>query len=107
FLDRKHGADYFRRWHSEMKNSGGLLVHKSTHHFDIVNWWMDSRPAEVHAFGSRVMYGDRRKEKGERCLTCNYKSTCEFYMDIEKNPFIEQYYHQAEHEDGYIRDRCL
>ncbi|SDC66782.1 Oxidoreductase family, C-terminal alpha/beta domain [Paenibacillus sp. UNCCL117] len=107
YLDRRHGADYFRRWHSELAKSGGLLVHKSTHHFDIINWWMASRPAEVHAFGARRVYGDNRAEKGERCLTCAYKSSCEYYMDIEQNPFMETYYHQAEQEDGYIRDRCL
>ena len=28
-LDTSHGADYFRRWHREKENSGGLLVHKS------------------------------------------------------------------------------
>jgi predicted dehydrogenase len=36
-LDTSHGADYFRRWHREKQNSGGLLVHKATHHFDLVN----------------------------------------------------------------------
>jgi predicted dehydrogenase len=107
FLDRRHGADYFRRWHSELKNSGGLLVHKSTHHFDVVNWWIGSRPAEVHAFGTRRVYGNNRAEKGTRCLTCDYKSTCDYYMDIEKDPFIQKYYHQAEQVDGYFRDRCL
>ena len=107
FLDRRHGADYFRRWHAEMKNSGGLLVHKSTHHFDIVNWWMNSRPAEVHAYGTRWVYGDDRQDHGERCLTCHRKDECEFYMDIEKDPFLEKYYRQAEEADGYLRDRCL
>lgn len=107
FLDRRHGADYFRRWHAEMKNSGGLLVHKSTHHFDIMNWWMDSRPDEIHAFGTRRVYGDDRQDHGERCLTCHRKDDCEFYMNIEENEFMNQYYRQAEDEDGYIRDRCL
>src|SRR5690606_23457465 len=32
-LNTQHGADYFRRWHRNKRNSGGLLVHKSTHHF--------------------------------------------------------------------------
>src|SRR5690606_15388009 len=32
-LDTFHGADYFRRWHREKDKSGGLLVHKATHHF--------------------------------------------------------------------------
>ncbi|MBD3242362.1 MAG: gfo/Idh/MocA family oxidoreductase, partial [Chitinivibrionales bacterium] len=35
-LDTRHGADYFRRWHRDKANSGGLLVHKATHHFDLV-----------------------------------------------------------------------
>lgn len=39
FLDTSHGADYFRRWHRRKENSGGLLIHKSTHHFDVVNWF--------------------------------------------------------------------
>ena len=43
-LDTVHGADYFRRWHREKKNSGGLLVHKSSHHFDLVNWWLGDVP---------------------------------------------------------------
>jgi predicted dehydrogenase len=43
-LDARHGADYFRRWHRERQNSGGLLVHKATHHFDLVNRWIGSHP---------------------------------------------------------------
>ena len=37
-LDTAHGADYFRRWHRDKTNSGGLLIHKASHHFDLVNW---------------------------------------------------------------------
>ena len=43
-LDTHHGADYFRRWHRNKQNSGGLMVHKATHHFDLVNWWLSSVP---------------------------------------------------------------
>jgi predicted dehydrogenase len=43
--------DYFRRWHRDKRNNGGLLVHKSTHHFDLVNWWLDSAPKKVMAMG--------------------------------------------------------
>jgi predicted dehydrogenase len=41
-LDTFHGADYFRRWHREKDKSGGLMVHKATHHFDLINWWLAS-----------------------------------------------------------------
>ena len=36
-LDTNHGADYFRRWHRQKSNSGGLMVHKATHHFDFLH----------------------------------------------------------------------
>jgi hypothetical protein len=51
-LNTHHGADYFRRWHSQKKISGGLFVHKSTHHFDLVNWWLGAVPVSVAATGT-------------------------------------------------------
>ena len=56
-LDTSHGADYFRRWHRDKANSGGLLVHKASHHFDLVNWWIDRRPRRVFASGELRFYG--------------------------------------------------
>ena len=56
-LDTSHGADYFRRWHRNKNNNGGLLVHKSTHHFDLMNWWLDSAPKTVFAMGDLKFYG--------------------------------------------------
>jgi predicted dehydrogenase len=56
-LDTIHGADYFRRWHRDKKNSGGLMIHKSTHHFDLVNWWLGSAPETVFGFGNLAFYG--------------------------------------------------
>ncbi|WP_197522443.1 Gfo/Idh/MocA family protein, partial [Occultella aeris] len=56
-LDTAHGADYFRRWHRDRANSGGLLVHKASHHFDLVNWWLADTPAWVFAAGDLRFYG--------------------------------------------------
>ena len=108
-LDTSHGADYFRRWHSIRANSGSLLIHKSTHHFDLVNWLLDDEPVKVNAFGTRRFYGHTREERGERCLTCPYKGTCEFYVDIDTSDggMLKKVYRDCEDEDGYIRDRCL
>ena len=50
-LNTRHGADYFRRRHRDKRNSGGLLVHKSTHHFDLVNFWLGTTPKTVFAMG--------------------------------------------------------
>ena len=56
-LDVRHGADYFRRWHREKSRSGGLMVHKASHHFDLVNWWLSSSPREVFGYGRLGFYG--------------------------------------------------
>ena len=107
FLDVRHGADYFRRWHRRKENSGGLFVHKATHHFDIVNWCLEQAPVEVYARGSLVCYGPTRKARGVRCLTCKHTKTCEFYLDLAKKEEFQKIYLGAEHEDRYWRDRCV
>src|SRR5690349_5733524 len=65
-LDTTHGADYFHRWHREKQNSGGLLLTKATHHFDLVNWWISSTPETVFAMGDLLFYGRKNAEaRGE------------------------------------------
>ena len=59
-LNTVHGADYFRRWHSHKAISGGLMVHKATHHFDLVNWWLGAQPESVHGRRqARVLHAGR------------------------------------------------
>lgn len=106
-LDRSHGADYFRRWHSKLENSGGLMVHKATHHFDMVNWWIDQVPETVFANGSLRFYGKNGPYRGERCLTCAHKKECSFAFTGSKDPFLQGMYFVPEAADGYYRDRCL
>lgn len=106
-LDTSHGADYFRRWHRKMENSGGLLVHKSTHHFDLVNWWLKEEPEVVMAYGKLRFYGPTRKKRGERCRTCPHQKTCEFYLDLTKLDVWGKFYLETENADGYFRDRCV
>ncbi|WP_214626457.1 Gfo/Idh/MocA family protein [Paenibacillus agaridevorans] len=106
-LDKSHGADYFRRWHRQMDNSGGLLIHKSTHHFDMINWWLEDEPESVFANADLLFYGPTRAERGERCWTCRHQSTCEFHYDISESDFTRSMYQQAEQADGYYRDQCV
>lgn len=111
-LDTKHGADYFRRWHSEKSQSGGLLVHKSTHHFDLVNWWMDAVPETVFAFGDLAFYGrDNALARGQGGLTAYRRYTGSapesdpFRLDLGEDARLKSLYLDAESADGYIRDR--
>ncbi|MFP4549389.1 MAG: Gfo/Idh/MocA family oxidoreductase [Spirochaetales bacterium] len=112
-LDTRHGADYFRRWHRRRENSGSLLVHKSTHHFDLVNWWLDDVPEEVFAHGSLRYYTPRHAAElglighGERCADCAVSSRCAFYLDLDAHDELRKLYRENEHHDGYLRDRCV
>lgn len=107
YLNTYHGADYFRRWHGQIKNSGSLLVHKATHHFDLLNWWIDSDPVEVYAYGSLEHYGKNNAFRGANCRNCAYTDKCKYYLDITKDPYLMKLYVANEKYDGYIRDNCL
>jgi predicted dehydrogenase len=110
-LDTSHGADYFRRWHREKHNSGGLLVHKATHHFDLVNWWIDSYPRQVFAMGDLLFYGKENAEaRGERYPYKRYTGIPEaqndpFGLFLDKHTTLRGLYLEAEEETGYLRDR--
>jgi predicted dehydrogenase len=110
-LDTSHGADYFRRWHREKQNSGGLLVHKATHHFDLVNWWIDSYPLQVFAQGNLLFYGQQNAAaRGEHYTYKRYTGVPEaeydpFALTLDKNEMFHDLYLAAEPETGYLRDR--
>jgi predicted dehydrogenase len=112
-LDTSHGADYFRRWHRDKRNSGGLLVHKSTHHFDLVNFWIASRPKTVFAFGDLRFYG--RENAESRGVTRFYarahgSETARddpFALHLEESPLLTSLYLDAEKDDGYQRDQSV
>ncbi|WP_159885160.1 Gfo/Idh/MocA family protein [Paenibacillus puerhi] len=85
YIDTFHGASYFKRWNRKRSNSGGLSIHKSTHHFDLVNWWIDQTPIEAFAYGALHYYGpdgelNPKKEDGRHCGTCEVKSDCAYFM---------------------------
>ena len=110
-LDTSHGADYFRRWHREKANSGGLLVHKATHHFDLVNWWLDSTPQQVFALGDLLFYGKANAEaRGEQYPYARYTGEAAakddpFALRLDEKAAYKGLYLDAEAETGYIRDR--
>jgi len=127
YLDTSHGADYFRRWHRLMEKSGSLLLHKSSHHFDMMNWLIDSDPISVYASGSLDHYGRNGALRAENCRTCPHTAQCKFYWQIERpamssemrdaagvnrqapqpeNPYRKLYLN-CEKYDGYLRDGCV
>lgn len=107
YLDVRHGADYFRRWHRLRDQGGSLWVHKATHHFDLVNWWLDSDPVEVTAAGQLDVYGRRGPFRHTHCRPCPHQAQCAFHWDITKSPDLVALYTECESADGYHRDGCV
>jgi predicted dehydrogenase len=110
-LDVRHGADYFRRWHRDKANSGGLLVHKATHHFDLVNWWLGAAPEEVYAAGRLFFYGPEAGAKHGyardyiRAHGAPAAVDDPFALHLAEHPRLRELYLDAEHLDGYHRDQ--
>lgn len=42
-------------WIQDSRKSGGALVDKNCHHFDLMNWWVGARPKRVCAFGGNAV----------------------------------------------------
>jgi predicted dehydrogenase len=108
-LDTAHGADYFRRWHRDKANSGGLLVHKASHHFDLVNWWLSDHPVRVYARGGVKFYGAANADarglpvRPDRGTHDGPHSPWE--LDLRTDPELKALYLDNEGYDGYRRDQ--
>ena len=108
-LDTAHGADYFRRWHRDKANSGGLLIHKASHHFDLVNWLLRDAPEKVYARGGVRFYGAERaaargvEAHAERGTHDGVRTPWE--LDLREDDLLKSLYLDAESYDGYRRDQ--
>ena len=107
YLDTAHGADYFRRWHAFEKHSGSLFIHKASHHFDLLHWYLGSEPAEVFATAALRHYGRNGTFRGTRCTGCEHALACPFHFDTSKDPWLDALYGAPSAEDGYVRDACV
>ncbi|TCK98290.1 oxidoreductase family protein [Natranaerovirga hydrolytica] len=112
-LNTEHGADYFRRWHRDKRNSGGLLVHKSTHHFDLVNFWLGAKPKTVYAMGDLMFYGrENAEQRGvtefyHRAYGSEAAKNDPFALHLDEKERLKAMYLDAEKEDGYYRDQSV
>lgn len=84
YIDTYHGASYFMRWNRMRENSGGLSIHKATHHFDLIAWWIDQNPVEVFAYGALNYFGpdgetNPAKGDGRNCGLCKVRKDCAYY----------------------------
>jgi predicted dehydrogenase len=84
-----------------------LFVHKATHHFDLLNWYLDSDPDAVTSFADLQNYGRKGPFRGPRCKLCPHTQDCDYYLDLERDPFLDSLYEDPSKIDGYFRDGCV
>lgn len=108
YLDRRHGSSYFRRWNRRKENSGGLLIHKASHHFDLINWYLGAEPERVFAQGGLLAYGPSASPfRGERCCECAHAGECPMYVDYSDYEQYQKLYYRYRAPGGYTPDLCV
>lgn len=79
------GYAYFHDWHRTRQKSTSLLLQKATHSLDLINWYVDSRPEKVVAFGDLMVFGEvgaiekfgKPVPDDLHCGNCPISDTCE------------------------------
>ena len=88
------------------------MVHKSGHHFDLVNWWLDAAPSEVAGMGRLAFYGDKNGKKHgwardyQRSQGSEKAKDDPFAIHMDADEQLRNLYGPDAHKvDGYERDR--
>lgn len=80
-----HGGDfYFRDWHSEQKNTTGLLLQKGAHDIDVIHWLMNTTTAAVSGMGMLSVYDKCERRSGEN------EAGDRVIADVNRFPPLEQ-----------------
>jgi predicted dehydrogenase len=112
-LPMHRGASYFHRWHGQQDRSGGLLVHKITHYFDLANFFLADVPATVYARGGQQFFTAAEAERlglqdrGARCAACPVAARCPYFHDVATGPETAEVVEARGAASGYYRDACV
>lgn len=126
YLDTYHGSSYFQRWNRLREQSGGLNIHKSCHHFDLIQWCIGQKAQEVFAYGARNFYGPQGAHNpltpeqtgdGRICPTCDVRNKCKYYMRWFRDEFrqggeeplrkIDDHIDTAQQYENYSPRQCI
>lgn len=101
-------STYFHRWHSDSSMSGDILNEKSSHHFDVMQWFAGERATHVSGMGGRNIYLPRTEHPGF-CHLCDEE--CEFrYSGVSRSQdhVAIEFESAINSEDvRYSYDRCV
>lgn len=70
-----YGSGYYRSWHRNYDQNGGLFLQKATHDLDYINYLVDQPPKWISAMKAlRVYGGDMPFDL--QCKDCHLQETC-------------------------------
>lgn len=75
FNDVPYGSGYFRSWHRNYAENGGLWLQKATHDLDYLNYLIGQRPTWISAINARRVYGGDMPW-GQHCGDCHLRESC-------------------------------
>ncbi|MHC4872367.1 MAG: Gfo/Idh/MocA family protein [Planctomycetota bacterium] len=108
-----HGRGFFMRFHRDAENSGGMLVTKSCHDFDLMSYMLGDRPKQVFSKQDNMFFGRGGSEAREQCSTCDRTDDCKFdrlygmKSRKEKRKYAHIYLDEDKvSTDGYMLDLC-
>lgn len=121
------GRTYMARWNRLKKYAGSLFIHKGSHDFDIINWFMQpARPVRVSCFANvfclhpkGLPFKTRPGVKpGPTCSACAYQAVCPDVNHLAIKSFAgvsadklaarnRMFDANAAKKDGYHKDLCI
>ncbi len=97
---KEYRDNFPTQWFFETEKSGGALLDKNCHHFDLFNWFIRSRPHKVYAMGGQhVVKGDAIK------VNCSYAPDPE--LIIQKPDIIDHAYVLVQYENTAVANLGL
>lgn len=70
-----YGSGYFRGWHRNFDQNGGLFLQKATHDLDYINFLLGQRPVWISAMNARRVFGGDMPFD-LKCVDCELKESC-------------------------------
>lgn len=89
-----YAHSYVRGSWNNSKVASPMIIAKSCHDLDIINWLLDDRCVSISSYGSNTFFNKSNFPEGasQKCFDCKYNSECDFsaeriYLDLPHKPF--------------------
>jgi predicted dehydrogenase len=93
-LSPEHGTYIMKNWRRKRELAGPHILEKCVHDLDLINWFADSVPLKIAAFGGNDMFianNSHIYEKNSDTFDCwTWGDTTDKFDEDENNPFLSE-----------------